>query len=84
MNIETVNPIPQITQTLAKDFHVVLAGSLTMFNLTAIHEKEKTPMNFPATSPSITASPTPEKSIPMLICERSIPALANANSGMTI
>ena len=35
MNIDTVNPIPQTTQTLAKAFHVVFAGSFTKFSLTA-------------------------------------------------
>ena len=83
MNIDTVNPIPQTTHTLANAFHVVLAGSWTNLSLIASHENEKTPMNFPSTRPSITARPTPEKRLPMLICERSIPAFANAKRGMT-
>ena len=35
MNIDTVKPIPQITQTLANAFQVVPSGSLTILALTA-------------------------------------------------
>lgn len=64
MNIETVNPIPQTTQTLAKAFHVVPSGSVTNFALIASHENENTPRNLPATNPSITDRPTPENKLP--------------------
>ena len=67
MNIDTVNPIPHTTQTLANAFHVAPAGNATIFIRTAIHENENTPRNYPTTRPIITASPTPEKRLPKLI-----------------
>jgi len=81
MNMDTVNPIPHMTQTLAKLFHVAPVGRVTRRNRTANHEKENTPANLPNTRPIITAKLTPEKTSPRLICERSIPALAKAKRG---
>ena len=69
--------------TLAKDFQLAPAGKDTHLRRTANHEKENTPKNLPTTKPNITAKLTPEKSVPTLMCERSIPALAKAKSGMT-
>ena len=67
MNIDTVKPIPQITQTLANAFQVVPSGSLTILALTAAQENVYTPMNLPITRPSIAERPTPEKMLPILI-----------------
>ena len=83
MNIDTVKPMPHTTHTLANAFHVAPTGSVTILRRIANHEKEKTPINLPMTNPNITAKLTPENSVPMLICERSIPALAKAKSGTT-
>ena len=83
MNIETVKPIPQTTQTLANAFQLVPSGRVTIPARTASHENENTPRNLPTTSPSITAIPTPETRLVKDICERSIPAFAKANRGMT-
>ena len=70
-------------QTPAKASHVVFSGNLTTFILTANHENDKTPRNFPATRLIITTSPTPENKLQKLICDISIPALAKTNNGMT-
>ena len=67
MNIETVKPIPQTTQTLANDFQSAPAGRLTNLSRTASHEKLNTPRNFHITRPNITANPTPENRLPTLI-----------------
>ena len=83
MNIDTVNPIPQTTQTLAKAFHVAPEGSDTTPRRIAIHEKENTPANLPTTRPNMAARLTPEKSVPTVMPERTMPALAKAKRGMT-
>lgn len=84
INIDTVKPIPHTTQTLANDFHEVSAGNDTTPNFTAIQEKENTPKNLPTTKPNMTARLTPDNTLPKLIAERSMPALAKANSGITM